>query len=58
MDGHNIILKQSYKQYEQLFNQGYIQVCSHFGLLWDGNDGGAFEAWGNFLMLHNSSDLL
>ncbi len=24
MDGHNIILKQSYKQYEQLFNQGYI----------------------------------
>ncbi len=27
MDGHNIILKQSYKQYEQLFNQGYTKHC-------------------------------
>ncbi len=23
MYGHNILVKQSYKQYEQLFNQGY-----------------------------------
>ncbi len=29
MDGHNILVKQSYKQYEQLFNQGYSSVTEY-----------------------------